>query len=240
MPAKRPGLSARQHDLLLQGVESLGINLPVEALGAIEIHLSLVQKWRTRMNLVSIRNERELITHHALDSLTVLPCIEQSRWVLDIGSGAGFPGMLLAAAKPAAHFSLLDSRRRRIEFLRMANTHVGLNNVDFICARVEELSRASKGGLEKQPALHESDVHAPTKFDTLVARAVASLEQLVEMTLPLRYAGQRLIAMKGQYPRKELDVLTDRYADQIESVSVTALDVPFLQAERHVVQIVYK
>jgi len=238
--AESPGISAAQHDLLCRGIEVLGLDISADSLNAIEIHLSLVQKWRSKMNLISIANERDLITHHALDSLALLPLIAQSRRVLDFGTGAGFPGMLLAAAKPGISFSLLDSRVRRIEFLRLVNAQARLENTIFISARVEEFSPGDGSEQENSLVSPYSDVRAPMKFDTLIVRAVASLNQLVEMTASLRLSGQRLVAMKGQYPREELEVLHKRYCDKFVSVSVEPLDVPFLDAERHAVVIEFR
>ncbi len=238
--AESPGISTAQHDLLCRGIEVLDLDISADSLRAIEIHLSLVQKWRSKMNLISIASERDLITHHALDSLALLPLIEESQRVLDFGTGAGFPGMLLAAAKPGISFSLLDSRTRRIEFLRLVNAQARLENVTFVSARVEAFSPGD--GLEQENSMVSpySDVHASMKFDTLIARAVASLDQLVEMTAPLRLSGQRLVAMKGQYPGEELEVLDKLYSDEFVSVSVELLDVPFLDAERHAIIIEFR
>ena len=238
--AESSGISAAQHDLLCRGIEILGLDISADSLDAIENHLSLVQKWRSKMNLISIANERDLITHHALDSLALLPLIEESQRILDFGTGAGFPGMLLAAAKPGISFSLLDSRVRRIEFLRLVNAQAKLENITFISARVEELLLCDGTEQEKLLVSPNSDVHAPVKFDTLIARAVASLSKLVEMTAPLRLSGQRLVAMKGQYPQEELKVLDKLYFDEVSSVSVEPLDVPFLDAERHAVVIEFR
>ena len=229
------GLSHAQLQLLEKGLKQLELELSDTASAAIKQHLALVQKWRTKINLISIGEPSELITHHALDSLTLLKHVENSQQLLDIGTGAGFPGMQIAAARPDIHVSLLDSRRRRIEFLRMVNAQIQLGNASFICARVEEASQVA-GLMSGNLALSaHSDVQAPAKFDTLVARAVATLNQLVKLTTPLRYSGQRLLAMKGQYPYEELEALNREYADQIDSVSVEALQVPGLIAERHVV-----
>jgi 16S rRNA (guanine527-N7)-methyltransferase len=234
MQSERPEITQAQRQLLSRGIEYCGLDISAEALSAIELHLSLVQKWRHRINLISIANDLELITHHALDSLVLLPFIEQSQRVLDFGTGAGFPGLQLAGARPDIAFSLLDSRQRRIEFLRMVSAQAGLGNTTFINSRIEDLSVS-----EELKELPHSDVHTPAKFDTLVVRAVAPLEQLVLLTAPLRVSGQRLIAMKGQYPHAELEALKNKYADQIVSVQVEPLDVPFLKAERHAVVIEY-
>lgn len=240
MHAEGAGISPEQHELLCRGIKALGLDLSADALRVIEVHLFLVQKWRSKINLVSISNEQELITHHALDSLALLPFIQQSHRVLDFGTGAGFPGMLLAATKPEVQFSLLDSRQRRIEFLRMVNARTGLKNVTFISKRVEDFLPSAIPAAENSLTSLHSDVHVAVKFDTLVARAVASLDKLVELTAPLRYSGQRLVAMKGQYPQDELATLNKKYSDQIASVSVESLQVPFLEAERHVVIIEYR
>lgn len=240
MSTERPGLTQAQQQLLARGIEQLGLELPEAALSAMQLHLSLVQKWRSKINLVSIADPKELITHHALDSLALLPCIEQSRRVLDIGTGAGFPGMLLAAARPGTHFTLLDSRRRRIEFLRLVNAQAGLKNTAFECARVEEIAGPRSTTSGNSQYLPYSAVQAPAKFDTLVARAVTSLDQLVQMTAPLRFTGQRLIAMKGQHPHDELEALGANHSEQIAGVSVDAIDVPFLDAERHAVIIEFR
>lgn len=232
-----PGLSQAQLQLLDKGLNQLGLELSDAALASIKQHLALVQKWRTKINLISIAEPGELITHHALDSLALLKHVEHSQQLLDIGTGAGFPGVQLAAARPDMHVTLLDSRRRRIEFLRMVNAQIGLKNASFICARVEEASRVASKIPEKSTRPPHSDVQAPAKFDTLVARAVATLNQLVKLTTPLRYPGQRLVAMKGQYPSGELEALNRECAAQIDSVSVQALKVPGLNAERHAVTI---
>jgi len=240
MPLESGGLSAAQRQLLGRGVELLGLDLSEAALTTIELHLALVQKWRSKINLVSISTPEELITHHALDSLALLPLIEQSRQVLDIGSGAGFPGMPLAAARPGIDFTLLDSRSRRIEFLRLVNAQAGLKNMAFLCARVEALACSAQDSPEKLSSAAHSQVQAPAKFDTLIARAVASLDLLLEITAPLRFSGQRLIAMKGQYPHEELRILDKKHSSQIKSVSIETLEVPFLQAERHAVIIEFR
>ncbi len=235
MLPKQPGLSSMQLQLLEKGLDQLELDLSDAALAAIKQHLALVQKWRTKINLVSIAEPGELITHHALDSLALLKHVEYSQQLLDIGTGAGFPGMQLAAAGPGMHVTLLDSRRRRIEFLRMVNTQIQLENMSFICARVEEVTRVASmmPGNSTRPG--HLDVQAPAKFDTLVARAVAPLNQLVKLTTGLRCSKQRLLVMKGQYPSAELEALNRECAGQIDSVSVEALKIPGLHAERHAV-----
>lgn len=225
-------LSTNQHDLLLSGLSQIGLDLKPELLAAVEMHLALVQKWRSKINLVSIADERELISHHALDSLVLAPYVSAAQQVLDFGTGAGFPGMQLAAVFPDIHFTLLDSRQRRMEFLRMVAVHAGIKNISLETMRVE----AYRGERRVHPGA-DSAMQNTTKFDTLVVRAVATLTQLVAMTSHLRCKGQKLLAMKGQAPQAELDALLDHYPDQIKSVSIEPLSVPGLAAERHLVMV---
>ena len=235
MRADSRGLTSPQLDMLNRGTRQLGLDVSTGQVESIVLYLSLVNRWREQINLVSLANERELISHHALDSLALAPFLEESRKVLDIGTGAGFPGMLLAAVKPRSEFYLLDSRMRRVEFLRMVNARLKLGNLHFICDRVEALSAG-----DQFSDLGQSGVQIPAKFDTLVARAVASLEQLVTLTLPLQAAGVRLLAMKGQYPREELKKLEAQHSDRLLSVQVEPLRIPYLDAQRHVVIVRFK
>lgn len=216
--------------MLDDGIGELGLDISEHQRESIVLYLSLVARWRNQINLVSLGSEQELISHHALDSLALKPFIEGAQKILDIGTGAGFPGMLLAAVQPQSSFYLLDSRTRRIEFLRMVNARLRLDNLHFLCDRVEALTK-------RYPLLEsdQSGVQMPVKFDTLVARAVASLEQLVTLTLPLQSAGVRLLAMKGQYPREELEKLEAQHSGRLQSVQVEPLKIPFLDAQRHVV-----
>ena len=226
------GLSRSLSLMLQQGVAQMELDIRPEGMGSIEVHLAEILKWRSRINLVSFGNERELVSHHALDSLTLLPLIAGSSRILDFGTGAGFPGIPLAAARPDLEFCLLDSRQRRIEFLRLVGVRAGLKNVDYICSRVEAFASLPESG----GRVH-SQVRSSTKFDTLVVRAVASLERLVLITRPLHREGVRLIALKGRYPHAELEILKVKYSEKWASICVKSLTVPFLEAERHAVTI---
>lgn len=219
------GISDVQRALLQTGIERIGIDTSDSAMQKIEKHLALVNQWRSKINLISIRSERELITHHALDSLVIAPLLTHSKKVLDIGTGAGFPGMQLACIYPDINFSLLDSRQRRIEFLRLVAGQAKLGNTKFITARVEDYLTMNI----------TSAADAPIIFDTLIARAVTSLAQLVKLTVHLRHPGQRLIAMKGMFPLDELKDLENQYGDAIINTHVEKLNVPHLQAQRHAV-----
>lgn len=220
-----PGISHVQQTLLQTGIEQIGLDISDSAWQKIAKHLALVDQWRNKINLISIQNERELITHHALDSLSIAPLLTDSKKVLDIGTGAGFPGLQLACMYPEIAFTLLDSRQRRIEFLRLVALQAKLGNTQFVTSRVEDyltMNMAFAGG-------------DPIIFDTLIARAVTSLAQLLKLIAHLRHPGQRLIAMKGIYPQQEIEDLKRRYADVISNIHVEKLSVPHLDAQRHAV-----
>ena len=218
-------ISSAQQALLRKGIAQIGLEVSDAAMSNIEHHLALVYKWRSRINLISIADERDLITHHALDSLVIAPLLAQSQAVLDIGSGAGFPGLQLASACPKTSFTLLDSRQRRVEFMRMVAVALKLENVALSTGRIEH----------HQPVSAKGKSGVSPRYDTLVARAVASLEALLKLTRHLHFSGQRLIAMKGVYPTAEIKEIERQEHTPIREVTVERLEVPYLQAQRHAV-----
>ncbi len=177
-------------------------------------HAGLLQHWNRRLNLTAITDPAGVVVQHLLDSLAVAPWVRGGR-VLDIGSGGGFPGIPLAAALPQVQFTLLDSRGKRVEFLRHAAATLGLGNVAVVKSRVE-------------------DYRPDEKFDTLVCRAFASLEEILTLTAHLQEPGTRLLAMKGRLAPDEVRALPARGH---RDITVDPVVVPFLDAERHVVRV---
>ncbi len=156
-----------------------------------------------------------MVSAHILDSLAARPFLEGSQ-VIDIGTGAGFPGLPLAVAAPHIEFTLLDSNGKKISFVKHMIGELGLSNVNAIKARAED--------------------YAPGKrFDTVIARALATVPRLVELSSHLVREDGQLLALKGKYPAAELEVIT---ASPEWEFSVTELTVPFLEAHaRHVVSV---
>ncbi len=174
--------------------------------------LDELERWNQRMNLTAIRDRRQMVTAHLLDSLVVRPLLA-GRGVLDVGTGAGFPGLPLAIAEPDRQFTLLDSNRKKILFVEHAAGNLELTNVDAVHDRAEH--------------------YAPgRRFDTVIARALASLPRLVEMAGHHVREGGVLLALKGRYPTEELKDMQD----QPWRAEVVALDVPGLDpGSRHAV-----
>lgn len=180
-------------------------------------YLRELAQWNRTYNLTAVREPLDMVTKHLLDSLAVLPHLN-GRQVIDVGSGAGLPGIPLALADPARPFVLLDSNGKKAAFLRHAVRTLGLAQVEVVNARVEQYARGAGRG----------------RFDSVISRAFASLAEMLEQAGPLCALHGRILAMKGQFPQDELDALRQHTAG-FEVEGVVPLKVPGLAAERHLV-----
>jgi len=173
--------------------------------------LDELERWNQKVNLTAIRDREEMITGHLLDSLSVRPLLRGSR-ILDVGTGAGFPGLPLAIVEPQREFHLIDSNNKKIAFVQHITGLLGLDNVTAVKARSED--------------------YAPgNRFDTVIARALASLPRLVEIAGHHVGEGGVFVALKGRYPAEELELLPATWES-----NVTELKVPGLEAgSRHAV-----
>lgn len=193
------------HDRLKQGAQALGLSIdPTPYLAYIE----LLCKWNQTYNLTAIRDPETMLYKHVLDSLAIAPFIQGDR-ILDVGSGAGLPGIPLAIHFSQKTFVLLDSLGKKTRFLDMVCRTLGLTHVEVVQNRVEHYRPA-------QP------------FDTVTARGLSSLQQFVEWTKPCITEGGIWLAMKGCYPEAELAALNRPY-------TVHPLKVPGVEGERCVV-----
>jgi 16S rRNA (guanine527-N7)-methyltransferase len=198
---------------LTAGASALGIDLTDEQAKRLAAHLDLLDEWGARMNLTAIRDRSSQITKHVLDSLSVRPFLRRER-IADVGSGAGFPGIPLAIVEPHRHFTLIESTGKKCRFLEHVRDALGLANVEVVQSRAEALRPAER-------------------FDTVLARAVGPVAELVKLAGPLVAGGGRLLAMKGRYPEDEL-------AGKLNGWKVAAvhrLVVPGLEDERHLVEL---
>jgi 16S rRNA (guanine527-N7)-methyltransferase len=198
--------------LLPESTAALGFDLSPEAGARLLEHLAMVQKWNRVHNLTAIRDPEMMLAAHVLDSLAVVPYIAGPR-ITDIGSGAGFPGIPLALARPDCHITLIESNHKKAAFLQQVRIDLQLKNVRVVNRRAEEFQVAEG-------------------FDTVISRAFASLADFARLAghLCLRREG-RLVAMKGMYPHEELLQLPTRFAVE----KVLPVTVPGLEAKRHLV-----
>lgn len=200
-----------------QGCERLGA--PVAELsetqrGALLDYIDLLMHWNSRFNLTAVREPEEMITRHLLDSLAALPAFSASP-VLDLGTGAGLPGIPLAIAQPELRVVLLDSVGKKARFVRQVIACLELDNAMVVQARFES--------------------YQPTeKFATITARALAPLDALWLGSAHLRQEDAVLLAYKGRRPDGEIATL--QAAAEVE-VTATRLMVPFMTGERHLVRV---
>ena len=199
---------------LLDGARALALDLDEAQLARLVAHLDLLDDWNTRMNLTAIRDRPSQLTKHLLDSLTVLPYLQGER-IADVGSGAGFPGIPLAIVEPHRYFTLIESTGKKCRFLEHVREALELKNVEVVQSRAES---------------YKPEV----RFDTVIARAVGPVADLVKAAGPLVVGGGRLLAMKGRYPEAELAAKLNGW----KVASVHPLTVPGLGEERHLVELV--
>ncbi|QEY27070.1 16S rRNA (guanine(527)-N(7))-methyltransferase RsmG [Neisseria zalophi] len=196
---------------LQQGLSKLGLTLStVQQLLLLE-YVALLKKWNSTYNLTALRDESTMISHHVLDSLTLLPYIEGTKTLMDVGSGGGMPGIPTAICRPDLQITLLDSNTKKTSFLQQAVIELGLTNVTVTGGRVE--------------AMHDK------KVDVVTSRAFAELADFITLTKHLLNENGYWAAMKGVYPYEELE----HVPDWVEVVKVEKIEVPMLAAERHMV-----
>lgn len=200
--------------LLLEGCSRLGLELPRQQLWALEMHIEHITKWNKRVNLTSILDAEQMIIRHILDSLAIFPHIRGTR-LLDIGSGAGFPGLPVAITHPDIQTVLLDSNKKKTEFLGHVVSQLELGNVSVIHEKVENYRSV-------QP------------FHTLTVRAVGSIERVLGQVQALYQPGNRLLIMKGKSPESEIRNLA---IERVRELSIVELQVPYLNADRNLVVI---
>ena len=227
-------MTDRLEATLEQGLRDLALGVPANAQQKLLHYLHLIVKWNKHFNLSGITAIQEMVPLHLLDSLAISPYLEGER-ILDIGSGAGLPGIPLAIANPDKNFVLLDSNGKKTRFLFQVKVALELSNVEVIDARVEEyLSTADTG-----------------EFSLITCRAFSSLSSIVKMIEKPLASGTKLLAMKGVYPHAEIAELqqdkTINSTSNKESSndlnncykveSVIELTVPGVESQRHLVLI---
>jgi 16S rRNA (guanine527-N7)-methyltransferase len=196
-------------DKLAEGLTALPLDLNDHVQHQLVDFLHLLVKWNRAYNLTAVRRPEQMVTRHLLDSLVIGPYIQGPR-ILDVGTGAGLPGIPLALAYQDCQFTLLDSNGKKIRFVTQAVAELGLVNVDVVQSRVE--------------------AYQPTgRFDTITARAYSNIEELVEQTAHLLAEGGQYLIMKGAYPVAEIEAIPAGY--HLEAIH--QLEVPKLDAERH-------
>jgi len=162
---------------LAAGLEALALDLPPHTPAQLAAYLTLLEKWNRVYNLTAIRQRNEMVTHHLLDSLIVLPYLADARSIVDVGSGAGLPAIPLAIARPTLTVTSVEALDKKAAFQRQAKIELALTNLEVICSRAETLTGRS--------------------FDVAISRAFASLSDFARLA---GHLAPRLLAMKGKIP----------------------------------------
>jgi 16S rRNA (guanine527-N7)-methyltransferase len=195
---------------LQRGISQLKIALDPDIQAKLLQYLVLLQKWNKVYNLTAIHEPRRMVSYHLLDSLAVMPYLWPKKW-LDVGCGAGLPGLVLAIARPDWQFSLLDSNSKKTSFVQQAIIELGLQNAKVYCARVEDWKPAER-------------------FDGIISRAFTELGKFLCSTRHLANRNGRWVAMKGA-PEQELAGVPD----ECRVEQIIPLQVPGLGAARSLV-----
>ncbi|MBI5909915.1 MAG: 16S rRNA (guanine(527)-N(7))-methyltransferase RsmG [Betaproteobacteria bacterium] len=200
-------------DQLKRGLIALGLTLDRDTQQRLLDYVALIGKWNRVYNLTAIREPEKMVSHHLLDSLAVVPHLHAKR-LLDVGSGAGLPGIPLALADPDKHVTLLDSNHKKAAFLNQGVIELKLKNAEVCSERVESWQTQHR-------------------FDAIISRAFSDMDGFVRSTRHLLAPGGMFAAMKGLHPYEEIDKLPP----DCKVRQVLPLAVPGLVGARHLVLI---
>ncbi len=207
-------MSDSKHEVLWsKGLQAIDLEVNEQQLEKLKQYVDLLSRWNKTYNLTAVRNPAEMIPLHIFDSLVVASYIKGTH-CLDVGSGAGLPGIPLAIMQPDRHFTMLDTNGKKTRFIQQAIIELGLKNAGVVQSRVESWQ-------------------APQPYEAIISRAFSSIVDFVNGCSELLAEDGTLYAMKGQFPIQELAYLPKGYV----LTSRHELDVPYVEGERHLLEI---
>ena len=202
--------------LLIEGADQIGIkNIRTDLFLS---YVDLLRKWGSRINLSSVLTDREIIIKHLIDSLTVAEFMPPDSRVIDIGTGAGLPGIPLSIYDPSLKVTLLESVGKKVAFLRDVKRSLGLNGIDIHHGRAEEVDRGMRGG-----------------FDRVTFRALGNVGTVVALGTPYLDIGGEMVIMKGPRGKKEWEDYANRYPENMELLFTRELELPFSGEKRVII-----
>ncbi len=201
---------------LEQGLHTLGLESSERVLHLLMKYIRLLNKWNSTFNLSGVTDIESMVSRHLLDSLSLNRFLAGTRF-LDIGSGAGLPGIPLAILNPQKQFVLVDSNGKKTRFLFEVKTTLGLTNISIENCRIEHYQ-------------------SPQQIDMVMCRAFSTLEDVVTKAQHLLSSGSALLAMKGRYPEQEILSLPDDF----EITRVVKLEIPGNKSQRHLIEVMHK
>jgi 16S rRNA (guanine527-N7)-methyltransferase len=198
---------------LTRGIEQLDLELSVDKTTRLLQYLALLDKWNKKFNLTAVRDPRDMVIRHLLDSLATLPYLD-NKSIIDVGTGAGLPGLVIAICKPELGITLLDTNGKKTRFLQQVVMEMQLNNVSVVQSRVESYSPEHL-------------------FDRIISRAFTALDNMVDWCQHFLAPHGEFLAMKGAYPEPGQKPLPSPW--QVKET--ITLNVPYLDEQRHLVRI---
>jgi 16S rRNA (guanine527-N7)-methyltransferase len=202
--------------ILLKGAEELGITLTSQVVEGYLFYIEELKKWNQRINLTSLTTDRDMAVKHFLDSLTIAPLLQDATQVLDIGTGAGFPGLALKIFAPSIELCLLESSQKKCSFLRHIVRGLKLAGVEIVHGRAEDKKMIERYG---------------SSFDLVLSRALADLPTSLQLALPYTKRGGRIVGMRGRQGEQERDE-TDWKALGLQLIEQRRLTLPFVEEQR--------
>ena len=199
----------KDRDLLIEGLQRMDLKLSDQVIDQLMTYLNLVEKWNRVYNLTAIRERDEMIKLHFLDSLSILNHVHVKN-ILDVGSGAGFPGIVLAITKPELKVTVMDSVNKKTTFMQQVKSELSLTNLDVVNSRVE-------------------DYQPTTLFEAVTSRAFSNLKNMMSLTQHTLQKDGVWLAMKSKDVREELE------AFEKNQYTLIPLEVPLINAERYLV-----
>jgi 16S rRNA (guanine527-N7)-methyltransferase len=196
--------------MLQSGSAELGLQISEQTIQKMVWYIDMLLKWNKIYNLTALTCPKDIVTHHLLDSLSIVPYIHGER-LLDIGSGAGLPGIPCSLAMPQMHVVMLDSNGKKTRFITQVIGELAISNASVVQARVE-------------------NYHTSSCFDVVTARAFSSIKTTLKLAERFLCPEGRLLIMKGSYPQAQLQKIGNH-------AKVYPLSVPYLNKERHLVSI---
>jgi len=203
--------------LLMEGAKTFGIHLGEKIFEAFDLYLKELLKWNLRINLTAIRTEKGIVLKHFLDSLSVFPYLSDISSLLDIGSGAGFPGIPLKMVKPFVEITLIDSVRKKVDFQRHIIRMLGLKGIAAIHGRVQDKEILQTMG---------------ERFDMVISRAFSDLRTFLILGFPFLKKGGIVLAMKGEVDSEEIRLLSKMEETRYRLQKTVSFLLPFSSFKR--------
>ena len=210
-------MERENQDLLIEGTKAFGVQLDGKAIEAFDLYLKELLKWNQKINLTAIRTEKGIVLKHFLDSLSVISYLPKTSVLLDIGSGAGFPGIPLKIVEPSFEITLMDSVLKKVDFQRHIIRMLGLKGVEAIHGRVQEKEMIQRMG---------------NRFDGVISRAFSNLQTILTLSDPFLKRGGMVLAMKGETADEEIRLFSESEKMRYKLKKTVFLFLPFTSIKR--------